>query len=180
MTARHLFPFRRGIWQYITARHIPFFQRTLCTTLSNSDIDMELSQVVKKLNAFAPTTLAGSWDNVGLLVEPTPPHKVNNILLTNDLTEAVMSEAIDLKADMILAYHPPIFTPMKRLTQRTWKERIVIKCLENRIAVYAPHTCFDAIQGGVNDWLLTPFGKHVTMYDTGSFRQSIEQFLHTT
>ncbi len=44
--------------------------------------------------SFAPTSLAQDWDNVGLLVEPTPPHRVNKLLLTNDLTEAVLEEAL--------------------------------------------------------------------------------------
>lgn len=34
-----------------------------------------------------------------------------------------------------------------------WKDRIVAKCLENHIAVYSPHTAWDAIEGGINDWL---------------------------
>lgn len=36
---------------------------------------------------------------------------------------------------------------------RTWKERIVVRCLENQIALYSPHTSWDAVSGGVNDWL---------------------------
>ena len=120
---------------------------------------MELKTVIKKLNKLAPITLAGSWDNVGLLVEPSPPHNVGAILLTNDLTEPVMREAIEKKVDMILSYHPPIFSAFKRLTQKTWKERIIIQCIENRIAVYSPHTSYDAVLGGVNDWLIKPFSK---------------------
>ena len=118
---------------------------------------MELKTVSRKLNALAPTSMAGSWDNVGLLVEPTAPHQVNTILLTNDLTENVLEEALSKKTNMILSYHPPIFRPLKRLTRCSWKERIIVKCLENRIAVYSPHTSFDAVKGGVNDWLISPF-----------------------
>jgi putative NIF3 family GTP cyclohydrolase 1 type 2 len=125
-----------------------------------SATSMELSAVVQKLNGLAPPSMAGSWDNVGLLVEPSAPLQVSRILLTNDLTEPVMAEAVEFGADMVYSYHPPIFTGMKRITQSTWKERIVVKCLENRIAVYSPHTAMDALSGGVNDWLLKPFGAH--------------------
>ena len=62
---------------------------------------------------------------------------------------------------MILSYHPPIFVPLKRLTQSSWKERLVVQCVENRIAVYSPHTSYDAVKGGVNDWLVQPFGKMI-------------------
>ena len=52
---------------------------------------------------------------------------------------------------MIIAYHPPIFRPLKRLSQKSWKERIVVKCLENRIALFSPHTASDAMYDG--EWV---------------------------
>jgi putative NIF3 family GTP cyclohydrolase 1 type 2 len=119
---------------------------------------MELGSIVKRLQSFAMPQLAESWDNTGLLVEPSGPHIVKTLLLTNDLTESVMDEAVDLKSDMVLSYHPPIFQPLKRLVQHSWKERIIVKCIENRIAVFSPHTTYDNVEGGVNDWLISPFG----------------------
>lgn len=112
-----------------------------------------MPEVIKHLEAFAPLKFAESWDNVGLMVEPSTPLDVNKILLTNDLTENVMDEAIKSNANLIISYHPPIFTGMKRLTNAQWKDRIIIKCLENRIAIYSPHTSWDACPNGVNDWL---------------------------
>lgn len=124
---------------------------------------MELPSIVEALNTIAPIKLAASWDNVGLLVEPTPPHVINKILLTNDLTEDVMNEAIQNDANMIVSYHPPIFNPLKRITSKSWKERLVALALENRIAVYSPHTACDAVQNGVNDWLASGLGKHLSL-----------------
>lgn len=117
-----------------------------------------LQEVVKQLGKFAPTKLAEKWDNVGLLVEPTGCHKVKKIFLTNDLTQDVLAEAIQKSAEMIISYHPPIFMPLKRLSQGNWKERIITKCIENRIAIFSPHTSYDAIKDGVNDWLVKCFG----------------------
>ena len=95
---------------------------------------MNLASVIKALEDFAPTKLAESWDNVGLLVEPSEEKMVRNILLTNDLTEPVLKEALELQTDLIISYHPPLFKPMKRLTSKSWKERIAVKCLEKEIA----------------------------------------------
>lgn len=130
-------------------------QFTMSTQESNKGL--LLNKVVDALEKFANPSLAASWDNVGLLVEPTDEKIVSQILLTNDLTENVMQEALDLKTDMIITYHPLIFAPLKSVTTRSWKERIVAKCLENKIAVYSPHTSFDSVQGGVNDWLASAF-----------------------
>ncbi|XP_046389870.1 NIF3-like protein 1 isoform X1 [Ischnura elegans] len=120
---------------------------------------LPIREVVKKLESWAPLHLAGSWDKVGLQVEPSgDSHIVSRILLTNDLTEAVVGEAVERGPfGMILSYHPPIFRPLKSLTNRTWKERVITTCIENRIAVYSPHTAWDAVAGGVNDWLASAF-----------------------
>nr|XP_060638007.1 NIF3-like protein 1 [Anolis sagrei ordinatus] len=119
---------------------------------------MDLKVLVSSLNGFAPLSLAESWDNVGLLVEPSPPHTVSTLFLTNDLTEEVMEEALQKKANLILSYHPPIFQPLKRLTWKTWKERLIIQALENRVAIYSPHTAYDAVPHGVNNWLAKGLG----------------------
>lgn len=114
---------------------------------------MDLADVVKTLNEISPLKFAEGWDNVGLLVEPSAPLKVKNIMLTNDLTVEVMKESIEANTDMIVSYHPPIFKSLKRITAKSWKERLVVSALENRIAIYSPHTASDAVQNGVNDWL---------------------------
>lgn len=119
---------------------------------------MDLKALLTSLNDFASLSFAESWDNVGLLVEPSPPHTVNTLFLTNDLTEEVMEEALQKKADLILSYHPPIFRPMKRITWQTWKERLVIRALENRVGIYSPHTAYDAAPQGVNSWLAKGLG----------------------
>ncbi|XP_078393115.1 NIF3-like protein 1, partial [Cetorhinus maximus] len=114
---------------------------------------MELAGVVAVLERLAPLALAESWDNVGLLVEPSPPLQVRTLLLTNDLTEEVLQEALRVQAQLVLSYHPPLFRPLTRVTMATWKERLVVRALENRVAIYSPHTACDASPNGVNDWL---------------------------
>ncbi|XP_076242255.1 NIF3-like protein 1 [Calliopsis andreniformis] len=141
---------------YTAFRHYSITTATMNNAKLNTP-GVPLEQVVAALQNFADLSLADSWDNVGLLVEPTEAKLVSQILLTNDLTEDVMQEALDLKTDMIITYHPLIFVPMKSVTTRSWKERIVAKCLENKIAVYSPHTTFDSVKGGVNDWLASAF-----------------------
>ncbi|XP_077010760.1 NIF3-like protein 1 [Tamandua tetradactyla] len=127
-------------------------------TCSSSRSFMELKTLISSLNDFTSLSFAESWDNVGLLVEPSPPHTVNTLFLTNDLTEEVMEEALQKKADLILSYHPPVFRPMKRITWKTWKERLVIRALENRVGIYSPHTAYDAAPQGVNSWLAKGLG----------------------
>jgi putative NIF3 family GTP cyclohydrolase 1 type 2 len=77
---------------------------------------------------------------------------------------------------MIISYHPPIFSGMKKLVQKQWKDKIIIRCIENKIAVYSPHTSYDCVEGGVNDWLISCFGKNpLILIKSGQFIF----FLHT-
>lgn len=116
---------------------------------------------MEELERLAPLRLAADWDNVGLLVEPRPPAEatIKRIHLTIDLTEAVLEEAIEGRADLIVAYHPPIFSGLKRVTQRSPAERITLALARAGIFAYSPHTALDACQGGLNDWLVSAFGK---------------------
>jgi len=104
------------------------------------------------LEEFGSLSYAEKWDNVGLLVQPSHVD-VKKIMLTNDLTENVMDEAIEKNANLLISYHPPIFQGLKRLTTSHWKERIVIKAIENGIAIYSPHTVWDSISNGTSEWL---------------------------
>ncbi|EFA77769.1 Hypothetical UPF0135 protein [Heterostelium album PN500] len=111
-------------------------------------------EVIGALNEITPLELAGSWDNVGLLVEPSNANslKIDRIFLTNDLTENVLDEAIEQRASMIVSYHPPLFAQFKRLTSKVTAQRIAVKAIENHLPVYSPHSALDAINGGINDW----------------------------
>jgi len=91
------------------------------SNITENKIGMPLKEIVSAICKFADTSLAASWDNVGLLIEPTEPKNVSCILLTNDLTEDVMDEAIQLQTDLIITYHPLIFAPLKSITTKSWK-----------------------------------------------------------
>lgn len=120
---------------------------------------MDLKDVLQAMEQLAPLSLAESWDNVGLLVEPSKCRPIKTILLTNDLTLAVMEEAEAMSCDLIVSYHPPLFRPIKRLVQKDWKQLLAIRAIESGIAIFSPHTSWDSVKGGVNDWLVGGLGK---------------------
>jgi dinuclear metal center YbgI/SA1388 family protein len=112
-----------------------------------------LSEVVDALGAIAPLPLAGSWDKVGLLVAGDG-RPVARALLAIDVVPEVLAEAKALGAELIVGYHPLIFTPLERLDGATWQGRVAIDAVRAGIAVYSPHTALDAVEGGINDWLV--------------------------
>ncbi|MEP7048879.1 MAG: Nif3-like dinuclear metal center hexameric protein [Pseudomonadota bacterium] len=116
---------------------------------------LSLRAAVQLLERIAPLDLAADWDNVGLLLEPTlsVERGVQRLFLCVDLSETVLNEALELGANLVLAYHPPLFRGLKRLRASSPEERVLVRALEAGLAVYSPHTALDAAQGGVNDWL---------------------------
>lgn len=112
---------------------------------------LKLSEVVVRLQAFAPLPHAESWDNVGLLVQPTRDATIERLLLTNDLTSTVVREASEKNVQLVVTYHPILFAATKRLDK---SQRIAVSCIERGIAVFSHHTAIDAKAGGVNDWLI--------------------------
>lgn len=79
---------------------------------------LPLQSIIDKLEGFASTKAAEAWDNVGLLIDPMETKPITKLLLTNDLTEDVMKEAVDLQVGMIVSYHPPIFKALKSVSAR--------------------------------------------------------------
>ncbi len=119
-----------------------------------------LPEVLALLERLAPLKLAEEWDNVGLLVEPSHAvaRPIQRIFLCIDLSESVLDEACAAQAELVIAYHPPIFRGHKRLRASHAEERVLVRALEAGLAVYSPHTALDAAHGGVNDWLARAFG----------------------
>ena len=86
--------------------------------------------VMNALERIAPRHLAEDWDNTGLLVGSFS-QKVERILVALDVDDIVVAEAIERRADMIVAHS---------------------------IAVAAAHTNLDITRGGVNDVLAARLG----------------------
>jgi dinuclear metal center YbgI/SA1388 family protein len=78
-------------------------------------------------------------------------------MLTIDYTPAVAKEAAKQKCDLIVAYHPPLFHPIKRLTSES-PEALIFDAIRRGVAIYSPHTALDAADGGTNDVLADAIG----------------------
>ncbi|ODV91186.1 hypothetical protein CANCADRAFT_31908 [Tortispora caseinolytica NRRL Y-17796] len=114
-----------------------------------------IKRAVTSFQKLYPKALAdSSWDNTGLLVD-SPPKIVNklNVLLAIDLTTGVVDEALSQDVNLIIAYHPIIFRPLKSLTTSNSQQNSIIRLIQAGVSVYCPHTAIDAANGGVNDWL---------------------------
>ena len=110
---------------------------------------MIVQDVINHLHDLAPLSYAEDFDNVGLLVGDKNK-KITNVLVTLDTLETVVDEAIEKDCNLIVSFHPIIFKGLKKLTGKNYVERVVIKAIQNNIAIFAIHTALDNALNGVN------------------------------
>ena len=118
---------------------------------------MQLKEIIPILEELAPTAYAEDFDNVGLLVGDKNS-EINGILICHDALENVVEEAIAKQCNLIVCFHPIIFSGLKSLTGKNYVERAVIKAIRHDIAIYALHTSLDNHIDGVNKILSNTLG----------------------
>lgn len=122
-----------------------------------SHLEISIKEVISELEKFAPPIYQENYDNSGLIVGDTS-RKVTGVLLSLDITEAVLEEAIIQGSNLIIAHHPILFKPIKNLTGKNYVERVLLKAIENKIVLYAIHTNLDNMMRGVNHKIAQKLG----------------------
>nr|WP_315140412.1 Nif3-like dinuclear metal center hexameric protein [uncultured Flavobacterium sp.] len=110
---------------------------------------MKIKEIISVLEEMAPLAYAEDFDNVGLLVGEQET-EATGVLVCHDALENVIEEAITKKCNLVVCFHPILFSGLKKITGKNYVERAVIKAIKNDIAIYAVHTALDNHQEGVN------------------------------
>ncbi len=127
---------------------------------------MRISDVLLRLEKYAPLSLAEDYDNVGLMLGDAEC-ELTSALLTLDVDINVAHEAKELGANLIISHHPLIFTPLGRITADTAQGRCLLYLIKHDIAVYSAHTNLDSAAGGLNDLLAAILGLQDVVPMTG-------------
>ncbi|WP_452232494.1 Nif3-like dinuclear metal center hexameric protein [Lacinutrix sp. MEBiC02595] len=113
---------------------------------------MIVQDVINYLEEFSPLAYAEDFDNVGLLVGNKNTN-LTGVLVTLDTLEEVVDEAIRENCNLIVSFHPIIFKGLKKITGKTYVERVVIKAIKHDIAIFSMHTALDNAWQGVNNMI---------------------------
>lgn len=113
---------------------------------------MQKSKFVKIMEKICPPELAEDWDNCGFQVNTEFP-ELKRVLVSLEVTDAVIREAEEREADLIVTHHPMIFRPIKKVDYNDITGEYIQKLIKNGISVYSCHTSFDKMDGGNNDYL---------------------------
>ncbi|MGS2739105.1 Nif3-like dinuclear metal center hexameric protein [Sinomicrobium sp. M5D2P17] len=118
---------------------------------------MYIKDVIDCLEELSPLAYAEDFDNTGLLVG-NRNDEVRGILITHDTLEEIVDEAIEKDCNLIISFHPIIFSGLKKLNGSSYVERTVIKAIRHHIAIFAIHTALDNTFNGVNAALCDALG----------------------
>ncbi len=110
---------------------------------------MKLKKIISVIENIAPLSFQESYDNAGL-VTGSPDMDIKAALISLDITEAIVDEAIEKGCNLILSHHPLVFKALKSITGKNFVERALIKAIQHNIAIYSAHTNLDSVEGGVN------------------------------
>ena len=110
---------------------------------------MTIKDVTNFLEEIAPLNQAEDFDNVGLLIGDETK-KITGVLVTLDTLEETVDEAISKNCNLIVSFHPIIFSGLKKINGNTYVERVVLKAIQHNIAIYATHTALDNSKVGVS------------------------------
>ena len=112
---------------------------------------MLASDFINHYEAYCPKELSMTGDVCGLQIG-TLNKEVKRVLVTLDIREQTVAEAIEKDVDLILVKHAPIFRPIKDLVADRSQNQIYIDLIKHDIAVYVSHTNIDIVDDGLNDW----------------------------
>ena len=126
-----------------------------------------VADVAAWMERFAPTRLAESWDNVGLILGD-PAASIEKVMTCLTVTPESAAEAVEARAGLIVSHHPVLFRPAKSVRADRPEGAILWALARAGVAVYSPHTAFDNTEGGINDGLARRLG----LRDVGPLRPS--------
>ncbi len=118
---------------------------------------MQIKDIINFLEQWAPPSLQESYDNSGLIIGDSA-EGCQSALITLDVTEEVIDEAIENGSNLIIAHHPMIFSGIKRIGNKHWLDKCIRKAIKNDIHIYAIHTNLDHVVTGVNQKIAEKIG----------------------
>jgi len=127
---------------------------------------MKIKEILNILDNIAPFCLQESFDNSGIQFADldTP---ITKALLSLDVTQDVLDEAIKNKANLIITHHPLLFSPLKQITKQ--KNPLLFRAIINKINLIAMHTNYDLAENGLNDYVGNLLGiKKITPLQSSS------------
>jgi dinuclear metal center YbgI/SA1388 family protein len=118
---------------------------------------VRLGELVAAVDAAYDPTWAEPWDAVGLVCGD-PDAEVSRVLLAVDPVAAVVTEALDWGAQLLLTHHPLYLRATTSVAATSAKGRVVHDLIRGGCGLLVVHTNADVARPGVSDALADRLG----------------------
>ncbi len=118
---------------------------------------MLIAEWVNEWEKRVPAELQEDWDNTGKQFGDFNK-ELKGVVFSLDLTDAAIDLAIEKGANLIFTHHPVFYSPIKSLLMDDPLSAMIIRSIREGISLYSSHTAFDAVNGGVNDYIAEIIG----------------------
>lgn len=119
--------------------------------------NISVKDITSLIEEFAPLSLQEDYDNAGLICG-SPEAEIHSVLLSTDITEEVIEEAIGGGHNLIISHHPLTLQGLKNLRPDTYVKRCLIKAIQHNLNIYSAHTNMDAVAHGVSGRMADKLG----------------------
>lgn len=110
----------------------------------------DIGTIEKAMRQIAPPHLAEEWDNCGFQIRCDSDQNIEKILVCLEISDDIITEAIQKSADLIVTHHPLIFGGIRSVDMDDMTGRYVLRLIRAGISVYSAHTSFDSAKDGTN------------------------------
>lgn len=110
---------------------------------------MKLKDIINIIEKNYPPVLAYEWDNSGFILG-NRDNEIKKCIVTLDITDSVVDDAVKNGANLIISHHPIIFSGIKKINTDNNIGKILLRCASHNISLYAAHTNMDTAQNGIN------------------------------
>ncbi|MFH0809582.1 MAG: Nif3-like dinuclear metal center hexameric protein [Pseudomonadota bacterium] len=125
-------------------------------------MSLTVAALLAALERLVPARLAAPWDNSGLQVGD-PRAEVSRVLVALDATPDTIGEATTRGCQALVAHHPLILEPIKRIGLHEPLGRAIGDAVRHGVAIVAAHTNYDSVPWGVSQVLAERLGLEDTV-----------------
>lgn len=118
---------------------------------------MKLRELLDRIRLKYPEELQYSWDNSSLNLGDLD-QDINKIMLTLEITNRTIDEAIEKGVDLVISHHPLLMSKVNQIRTDTIKGGLIYKMIRNNISAYCMHTSYDMAEDGLNDYFFDLLG----------------------
>lgn len=120
-------------------------------------VSTSVSQIIDAIEHWYPVDLADEWDQVGLIVG-NPDVQTSGVLLSVDITQEILSQAVSIGANLVISHHPLDLAEVPGVITQPHIAELLHFAVTNNLILYSIHTNADNAQDGVSDAIMEALG----------------------